>query len=33
MAEPMTDTKYIFVTGVVVFSIVKGMSDEALGML
>ncbi len=33
MAEPVTDTKYIFVTGGVVSSIGKGTSAAALGML
>jgi CTP synthase len=33
LAEPVTDTKYIFVTGGVVSSIGKGTSAAALGML
>jgi CTP synthase len=33
LAEPITDTKYIFVTGGVVSSIGKGTSAAALGML
>ena len=33
MAEPVTDTKYVFVTGGVVSSIGKGTSAAALGML
>ena len=33
MAEPITDTRYIFVTGGVVSSIGKGTSAAALGML
>ena len=33
MAEPVTDTRYIFVTGGVVSSIGKGTSAAALGML
>src|SRR5918911_1045827 len=33
MAEPVTDTKYIFVTGGVVSSIGEGTSAAALGML
>ena len=33
MAEPVTDTKYIFVTGGVVSSIGKGTSAASLGML
>ena len=33
MVEPVTDTKYIFVTGGVVSSIGKGTSAAAVGQL